>query len=1140
MVRIVCAPFHPDLEEALVAEVHAAKLSDPLRPLAILVPSQVLARRVKWLLAVERQTALLDVHILTFHQLAVTILREDSQKRPPELVNHAFREQLLRSLVSRGLPSLEVFRGWVQMHGIWTGMWATIQDLKEARIDPASALSALEEGLIGGEDGPRLRALLHLYRAVLATDRSLQIADPDDLAHLSIPRVPSSAFLARMHRVVYYGFYDLTQGQLDFFKAVQACYPATVLFPLQRGNSAYQFAQRFFDTYITGLTPALASGTDQPGFSQIPLPFEGEGEAACASTGRPRQIGEDTLLLGSLATEMALEVRGSCRIFSAMGLDDEVSTVAKEILRLIEDQHMEPTDLGVVARTLDPVLPLIRKVFDENRIPYACPLGEPLIHQPLVKTIVQFIGLRAASFPRASVLEVLTSPFLLQTPAGQPAPRPDQWDWITRRLNITKGLFEDGGLGDWRRLQRAAEQGITVPSDEENGPAHVPFSQVQTLLLWQLVRHLHGDLTAVPERAGWKEYAAIFMNLLPRWFALSAWTEDVAMTHDENVQLAVRESMRSVETLDLLDDEISLHEWCDHMIRVLERAKLPSGTQDLAGVRVLDAMAARGFRFRALFVIGLNEKVFPRSIQEDAFLRDADRDILNRDLGYKLARKMDGFAEERLLFALLLRSARERLYLSYQRADQNGRALAPSGYLAELHRELSDQEIAIRRRPMERWLSWPCDPSLLTAQEMALRLILQSGQPLALGLALNGKGDRDGRQDANVRESTLLRCVGLRQAPELLRQGLTLLAGIEGADLRLTGYDGFVGEDSAAGPGQIPFSPTALQRYAQCPFQYYAAQVLRVVPLPRPESVNELEGRERGKLCHAILRVFYERLYGTRSPVSEISPQAAMEWLMEAAESVFAEFERTEATGYPLLWEVAKEEILRLAKELVSSDLVELGKSGYVPSLFEVPVTGALDLGSMSGTPVMIHGVLDRVDLKDAAGKVHVRVVDYKYTGARSMKPRDKNLILATIRAERLQPLLYLELAKHVLPGCLAEPDSAAFYFLGSKWIDMPIRRTALDASCWEGHSGVLIKKTLQRLLEGIRQGRFSILPGDYCGHCDFASACRYTHEPTGRRTRTDPRMKLLRTLRSLKLPRAEPAELPCGLGGDTGETPCA
>jgi ATP-dependent helicase/DNAse subunit B len=210
--------------------------------------------------------------------------------------------------------------------------------------------------------------------------------------------------------------------------------------------------------------------------------------------------------------------------------------------------------------------------------------------------------------------------------------------------------------------------------------------------------------------------------------------------------------------------------------------------------------------------------------------------------------------------------------------------------------------------------------------------------------------------------------------------------------------------------------------------------------------------------------------------------------------------------------------------------------------LFEVPVTGPLDVGLPLGVPVIIQGVLDRVDLKETTTeKVHIRVVDYKYTIARAMSARDKDLTLATVRAQRLQPLLYLHLAKYVLPDRVAEPDSAAFYFLGSRWIDMPIQKTALYASCWEGQNGVLIKKTLHLLVDGIRQGRFSILPGEYCRYCDFAAACRYTHDVTARRARTDPATKLLKTLRTLKIAKAEAAVSPAGSDGDAaGETPGA
>ena len=66
-------------------------------------------------------------------------------------------------------------------------------------------------------------------------------------------------------------------------------------------------------------------------------------------------------------------------------------------------------------------------------------------------------------------------------------------------------------------------------------------------------------------------------------------------------------------------------------------------------------MAARGVAFRALYVLNLNEKVFPRHIREDAFLRDRTRRFFEVDLGFKIQEKLAGYDEEKLLFTLLCR-----------------------------------------------------------------------------------------------------------------------------------------------------------------------------------------------------------------------------------------------------------------------------------------------------------------------------------------------------------------------------------------------------------------------------------------------------------------------------------------------------
>lgn len=1076
MLSIVTGSFYPELESALVSQVRSLKQDDPLAPLAIIVPSQQLARRVKWLLAVEQGLALLDVHVLTFHQLAVTLIEEGQADRPA-IADGMLREELLRCLVARGVPGSEAFRGWAKMRGLWGGLWATIQDLKEARVDPSSVLSAVGEKMLGAEDPERLAALIRLYASVLAADRELCLADPDDLATRAVERITASAFLARMRRVCYYGFYDLTQGQLDLFKAVASACPTSVFFPLRREIPAYRFAQRFFEAYVQG----MAAG--KPALPAKPVP---------------------SATLGSLADEIIPGVRGTCRIISAVGPEDEVSAAAKEILRLIEDQGCDPLEIGVVVRTLDPYLPTIRRVFDENSVPFACPVGEPLIHQPLAKTIIRFFRLRVESFPRASVLNVLTSPAFRISALCESGgtPRPDQWEWITRGLGITRSDPADGSLGEWRRLERAIQPSLerSDNGDEKADPGQAMVTE-QMGLLWMLVQKLHVDLSALPARASWGEYAEEFVRLLPLYFDLPAWSDTQPAVHDAHVQAAIRGCLDSVKKLEVLGEEVSLKEWTDLMVRALERARLPSETRNQTGVQVLDAMDARGVPFRALFVLGLNEKVFPRSIREDALLRDADREVLAGDLGFKIALKLDGFEEERLLFALLLRSAQERLYLSYQRAGRAGRTLVPSGYLIELQREMGhagpEREWKIKRRPSERWAEWPYEPLLLTAREMGLRLILQGGSLRAAWRALYAE-------------------------PDLLEQGVSALKELESAKVGLTPFDGLVGPVAShwAALERRGAAPTSLERYARCPFQYFAANVLRLQPMDVPESVVELDARSRGELCHALLRAFYERLKRDGGSVSGVTTDDAVRLLAEVALPVFAEYEENNWVGYPLLWLLAQEEVLRLVEQLLREDLRELRMSGFVPALFEVEARGRF--GSNLPAPLQaipVRGVLDRVDVRRENGQAVVRIVDYKYT--QSGEPRDRDLATAAVRGVRLQPPMYLLAAKDVM-GEPAVPESAAFYFLAPNRKGGPVDRSLLDASCWTGETGALIGRTLTFILEGIRAGRFFILPGAHCDHCDYSEVCRRHHTPSWWRARGDESRKELEALHLLKAPKAE------------------
>ena len=111
-------------------------------------------------------------------------------------------------------------------------------------------------------------------------------------------------------------------------------------------------------------------------------------------------------------------------------------------------------------------------------------------------------------------------------------------------------------------------------------------------------------------------------------------------------------------------------------------------------------MQLRGVTADYVFLMHMNREVFPRRLNEDPFLPDNARQMLidltgagpslKRAAKSRLFQLKDGSEEELLLFALALRSARERLFLSYQRADAQGRKLTCSAYYDEVLRILTN------------------------------------------------------------------------------------------------------------------------------------------------------------------------------------------------------------------------------------------------------------------------------------------------------------------------------------------------------------------------------------------------------------------------------------------------------------------
>jgi ATP-dependent helicase/DNAse subunit B len=249
-------------------------------------------------------------------------------------------------------------------------------------------------------------------------------------------------------------------------------------------------------------------------------------------------------------------------------------------------------------------------------------------------------------------------------------------------------------------------------------------------------------------------------------------------------------------------------------------------------------------------------------------------------------------------------------------------------------------------------------------------------------------------------------------------------------------------------------SPTALETYLQCPFQYFTQRFLRLKTAPdRPEQ--RMDFLTQGNIIHAVLAewwqqpqdisALFERIFSDHLKQKFIPSGYHTERLRNAMLDDLRRF--TVDDGWP-----------RIACQ----------------SQTEVQFTFPL------GDTVEISGRIDRLD---TAPDGRCFVIDYKYSAAQRVKDKLKD-------ANLLQAPLYMMAASRL------KLDPAGMYYLGVKggieyagWSDHPLMESLALPENWLENAE---RRTLEIVRE-IRSGRVEVHPADRenCRFCDSKDICR-------------------------------------------------
>jgi ATP-dependent helicase/nuclease subunit B len=565
-------------------------------------------------------------------------------------------------------------------------------------------------------------------------------------------------------------------------------------------------------------------------------------------------------------------------------------------------------------------------------------------------------------------------------------------------------------------------------------------------------------LSGFPSEAHWGEWLSILQSLAP-----------MALRSPERVlsMLAEMAPMAGV-------GPVSLFEVRNVLLERLSTLEVSPPDYRHGRVFVATTGQARGYAFEVVFLPGLAEQIFPQRPREDPILLDH----LRSQLDPALQNQAERVSDERLLLRLCVGAVRKRLYLSYPRLDVvQARPRVPSFYALDIDRAVTgevprvetleyraDEEGSAR-------LAWPApldrnraidaiehDLSVLGSllnlppeqSKGRARYLLELNENMARSLRT-----RFGRWHRKAWSRLDGLCAPAKETIQLF------------SEYRLT---------------RRPYSPSSLQRFAACPYQFYLAAIEGIEPRKEALSIERMDPLTRGSILHRIQAEFLSELLNEgKLPISLASLTPTLEHLKTVVRRIEEEYREMLVPAILRVW---NDEIdgLRADLHLWIKRMAE-NPSDWSPRHFELSfgISDGVqrDPGSFA-EPAMIlggfrlRGIVDLIEQR--ASDENLRVTDYKSGAVRSASS------FRVGGGEILQPILYALAVESLTERPVIEGRLYYSTTAGS----FTERVVPLDAEARQSAEEVL------RIIDGaVDRPFFPPAPrAKACAWCDFQAVC--------------------------------------------------
>jgi len=1016
------------------------------------------------------------------------------------------RAVLIRRILIEQEPDLRFFGKSADKGGFIEELAALFSEMKQSQIAPEWLISAESEGSgFALEKTGEVARLFALYQEFLAAQR---LRDADDYA------VELATALSENPRVFagadFYvdSFASFTPAETVVLKAILGQADSVYVNVLSDPNEARKCLSGTSVDERSHFAPTLKA------MLGLKAMAEGAGIRVNPSMFLPRESRTlPRFLQGMARVESGLfsesqqgveDVDDALNVLTFADVTGEAAGIAHQIQLLVKRRGYRYGEIAVLARDLGAYRTVLKAAFDEAGVPYFLDERDALAMTPLVRALKAAVDAVESGFTQESVIAYM------KASAGV-----ERHDAVCRLENYA---FAHGTMfGRWLKPIKAEVKSLLVEKGEMDEAAAAELEETRRVVMSPLVK-------LRDETRGAKRYDAFARALIGLVEEIAGrWSESEA--GDETIDALLAAVAGITRTLG--DVTSTFEEFAKVLDAAVEASSVGRVPMALDAVNIGEVERSRLPDVRAVFVIGMTERSFPRSFIENEILSDDEREAVNDALKVSLPLKRATLSGEKLLFYIAVTRARERVWLTRPMTDAKGSPLNPSVFLTDLGlepRDTVDMKETSADGEGEPWLA-----GCASVDEVRKALVERSA---ACAYGLSPEID----DDACAVHNSLIRAADesysrmteafapemrARVAPELVAPLL----------------------------GDAPtFSVTELEDYAMCPFKYFAGHLIQL----RERAVLEATTIREGIIVHRVLEHFYAAVprgaSGGRSlkGIDEDQVGALLDGALDEVRGEIGAHVFEDDPRMVFLWD-------RLAARIrwfIADEREWAETSKYVPWAFEVSFRGMprrlpkapqelrpverLEIADKSGRTALLKGKIDRIDIDPEDGTAVV--VDYK------LSPRGPNRIARFVAGIDLQLPVYAIAVNEVWKkSCVAgfyvavadrvksQKNSAGrrrgFYLLGrsygSEKSPIPKRAYRPDGIDEAGLGDALsqVKDAVLGYVESIESGVFTVWPlqdGNYlaCDLCPYAEVCR-----------VDPRTTSVRMFRPPKPNAADAGE---------------